>query len=206
MRQSSPYTFKEEVANSVTHGVGILISIVALSIMVLFSSTYGNIIHVVSSAIFGSTMVLLYTASTLYHTFQKPRIKHIFKIIDHSCIYALIAGTYTPFVLVTLRGILGWSIFAVVWFLTAVGIIFKIFFINRFKMISTIAYILMGWIIVVAIKPLLEALPENAIAWLVTGGIIYTIGTIFYAWKKSLLTTQSGTYLFCWELFVISAR
>lgn len=184
MNDKAPYSFLEEVFNSVTHGVGILVSIAALVLMVIFSYRYGSALHIVSAAVFGTTLVLLYTASTLYHSFQKPRLKRVFKIMDHSCIYALIAGTYTPFVLVTLRGALGWTIFGIVWSLTVLGILFKVFFINRFKIISTLAYVFMGWIIVVALKPLVHALPGSAIAWIVAGGVIYTLGTIFYSWKK----------------------
>lgn len=184
MEKTSQYSLIEEVFNSITHGVGIIISIAALIIMVFFSSRYGNATHIVSSAIFGLALLLLYTASTLYHSFQKPKIKHTFKIIDHSCIYILIAGTYTPFMLVTLRGTLGWAIFSIVWSLTVFGILFKVFFINRFKIISTIAYILMGWLIIFAINPLYQSLPGSAIVWLVSGGLIYTLGTIFYAWDK----------------------
>lgn len=184
LEKAEKVTVIEEVFNSITHGIGILISLAGLVIMVVFSSLYGNAMHVVSSAVFGTTLVLLYTASTLYHSSRNLELKHILRIIDHSCIYALIAGTYTPFALVTLNGALGWTIFAVVWSLTISGIIFKVFFINRFKIISTLAYILMGWIIIFAIKPLLHALPENAIAWIVSGGIVYTMGTIFYMWNK----------------------
>ncbi|PKN52192.1 MAG: hemolysin D [Deltaproteobacteria bacterium HGW-Deltaproteobacteria-13] len=184
MEKISPYSLKEEIFNSIIHGVGIIISIAALITMVFFSSRYGNTAHIISSTIFGLALVLLYTASTLYHSFQKPKIKHTFKIIDHSCIYILIAGTYTPFMLVTLRGTLGWTIFSIVWSLTLLGILFKVFFINRFQIISTIAYILMGWLIIFALSPLYHALPETAIFWLVAGGIIYTLGTIFYAWDK----------------------
>jgi hemolysin III len=182
MEKTVQYT--EEVFNSITHGIGILISLAGLVVMVIFSGLYGNTLHIVSSAIFGAALVMLYTASTLYHSCQKPNLKHIFKILDHSCIYILIAGTYTPFALITLHGALGWTIFAVVWSLTILGIIFKVFCINRFNIISTLAYILMGWIIIIAIKPLIQALPGNAIAWLVSGGIIYTMGTIFYLWNK----------------------
>lgn len=184
MNDKAPYSFLEEVFNSVTHGIGILVSIAALVLMVFFSYRHGSTLHIVSTAVFGTTLVLLYTASTLYHSFQKPRLKRVFKIMDHSCIYALIAGTYTPFVLVTLRGALGWTIFGIVWSLTVLGILFKVFFINRFKIISTLAYVFMGWIIVVAVKPLVQALPGSAIAWIVAGGVIYTLGTIFYSWKK----------------------
>lgn len=182
--KTAKITFIEEIFNSITHGIGIPISFAGLMVLLVFSSRYGNTMHIVSSAIFGTTLVLLYTASTLYHSFRNPKLKRILKIIDHSCIYALIAGTYTPFVLITLHGALGWTIFAVVWSLTILGIIFKVFFINRFKTISTLAYILMGWIIIFAIEPLIQALPGNAIAWIVSGGVVYTMGTIFYMWKK----------------------
>ncbi|HUN54922.1 MAG TPA: hemolysin III family protein [Smithella sp.] len=184
MKETAKYSFIEEIFNSITHGVGIVISIAALTVMIVFSSLYGSAIHIVSSIIFGVALILLYTASTLYHSFQKPRIKHTFKIMDHSCIYVLIAGTYTPFLLVTLRGILGWSMFGLIWALTAIGVLFKIFFVHRFAIFSTIAYIVMGWLIIFAIKPLMHALPGGGLTLLVCGGLAYTLGTIFYAWEK----------------------
>ncbi|MGD0279721.1 MAG: hemolysin III family protein [Smithella sp.] len=184
MEKASEYSFIEEIFNSITHGFGIILSIFALVIMIFFSSRYGSAMHIVSSIIFGASLVLLYTASTLYHSFQKPEIKHTFKILDHSCIYILIAGTYTPFMLVTLHGTLGWTIFSVVWSLTILGILFKIFFVHRFQIISTIAYIVMGWLIIFAIKPLTRLLPENGLILLICGGLAYTLGTVFYSWKK----------------------
>jgi hemolysin III len=190
--------FLEEIFNSITHGAGVLLSIAALVLLIVFSSIYGNISHVISCTIFGVTLVLLYTASTLYHSFKKPKIKGILKIIDHSCIYALIAGTYTPFMLVAVRGVLGWSIFALVWLLTIAGIIFKVFFIHRFKIISTIAYLFMGWIIIFAIKPLFDSLQTGGIIWLIAGGLAYTLGTIFYAWKKLPYNHA------IWHLFVLT--
>ena len=156
--RTAPYSFCEELFNSITHGAGILLSIAALVLLIVFSSIYGNASHVVSCTIFGVTLILLYSASTLYHSVQKPQVKSVFKILDHSCIYLLIAGTYTPFLLVTLRGVLGWTMFAVIWFLALAGVLFKVFFVNRFKIISTIAYVLMGWIIIFAIKPLIDSL------------------------------------------------
>ena len=191
------YTPLEEIFNSLTHGIGILISLAGMVLMIVFASRYGNANHIVSSAIFGLTLVMLYTASTLYHSFRKPMLKHVFKICDHSCIYLLIAGTYTPFLMVTLKGMLGWSLFAVVWTLIAAGILFKIFFVYRFNILSTIAYILMGWIIIFAVKPLLHSLPEGGIAFLVAGGLAYTLGTIFYAWKKLPFNHA------IWHLFVL---
>jgi hemolysin III len=178
------YGFLEEIFNSITHGVGALISIIGLILLILFSSFYGQTSHVVSCTIFGIALVMLYTASTLYHSCRQQNIKHVFKILDHSCIYVLIAGTYTPFMLIIVRGVLGWTIFVIVWSLTILGIVFKAFFVNRFKIVSTVAYILMGWLIIFAIKPMFNGLPGQGIIWLIAGGLAYSLGTIFYGWKK----------------------
>ncbi|HDQ05062.1 MAG TPA: hemolysin III family protein [Deltaproteobacteria bacterium] len=174
----------EEIFNSITHGTGALMSLAGLVLLIVFASLYGEARHIVSCTIFGVSLVLLYTASTLYHSFRKPRVKFVFKIIDHSCIYILIAGTYTPFMLVAVRGVLGWTIFGIVWGMTVLGILFKSFFIHRFKIFSTLTYIAMGWIAIFAIKPIFQNLSEGAIFWLIAGGLAYTVGTIFYAWKK----------------------
>jgi hemolysin III len=192
------YSPWEELFNSITHGIGALVSIAGLILLVVYSSIYGNLSHIISCTIFGLTLVLLYTASTLYHSFQKPNLKHVFKILDHSCIYILIAGTYTPFMLITIRGALGWVIFALVWSFTVIGILFKVFFVHRFKIISTIAYILMGWIIIFAIKPLFDALPGGGLVLLISGGLAYTLGTIFYAWKRLPFNHA------IWHLFVLT--
>ena len=196
-QEITPYGFWEELFNSITHGMGLLLSIAALVLLIVFSSIYGDAAHVVSCTIFGVTLILLYSASTLYHSFQKPRIKRIFKIMDHSCIYLLIAGTYTPFLLVTLSGVLGWTMFAVIWSLALLGVMFKVFFVHRFKIISTLAYVLMGWLIILAIKPLVDALSSGGIVWLVAGGLAYTLGVIFYAWKKLPFSHA------IWHLFVL---
>lgn len=174
----------EEIFNSITHGTGALMSLAGLVLLIVFASLYGEARHIVSCTIFGVSLVLLYTASTLYHSFRKPRVKFVFRIVDHSCIYILIAGTYTPFMLVAVRGVLGWTIFGIVWGMTVLGILFKSFFIHRFKILSTLAYIAMGWIAIFAIKPIFQSLSEGAIFWLIAGGFAYTVGTIFYAWKK----------------------
>ena len=187
----------EEIVNSLTHGLGILLSVAALTLLTVFAALYGSAVHIVSCVIFGASLVLLYTASTLYHSFRSQKLKYIFKIIDHSCIYILIAGTYTPFLLVSLTGRLGWSLFGVIWFLALAGITLKIFFVHRFKMASTLAYILMGWIILLAIKPLSESLSAGGIVWLVAGGLAYTLGVVFYAWKR--LPFSHGI----WHIFVI---
>jgi hemolysin III len=196
--ETTQYSISEEILNSITHGAGLLVSIAGLVFLIVLSSMYGQASHIAGCTVFGVSLVLLYLASTLYHSFSKPNVKRIFKILDHSCIYVLIAGTYTPFMIVMVRGVLGWSIFAIVWFLTVAGIIFKAFFINRFKILSTIAYILMGWIIIFAIKPLLQSLPEGGIVWLISGGLAYTVGTIFYMWKKLPFNHA------IWHLFVLA--
>lgn len=191
------YSKGEEIANSVTHGVGVLVSIAGLVLLIVFSALYGNAWHVVSSSIYGSSMLLLYLASTLYHSLQGARAKSFFRILDHSSIFILIAGTYTPFTLVSLNGPWGWSIFGVIWGLAVLGIIFKFFFINRFGILSTVIYVLMGWMIVIAIKPVLEAVPYGGLVLLLSGGLCYTAGLVFYAWKK-LKYAHS-----IWHLFVI---
>jgi hemolysin III len=188
----------EELFNSITHGIGALVSLSGMVLLIVFSSLYGNLNHIISCTIFGITLVLLYTASTLYHSFQNQNIKRVFKIFDHSCIYVLIAGTYTPFLLVTIRGVVGWSMLALIWSLTAIGIIFKVFFVHRFNIISTIAYILMGWLVIFAIKPLFQSLPGGGLALLIVGGLAYTLGTIFYAWEKLPFNHA------IWHLFVFS--
>lgn len=196
--RETPYSFIEELFNSITHGAGMVLSLAALVLLIVFSSLYGSAGHIVSCTIFGVTLLLLYTASTLYHSVQKPQVKRVFKIFDHSCIYLLIAGTYTPFLLVTLRGALGWTMFGIIWFLAASGVVLKVLFIHRFRIISTIAYVMMGWIIIFAIKPLADSLPSGGLAWLIAGGIAYTLGAVFYAWKK--LPFHHAI----WHLFVLA--
>ena len=189
----------QEIANSITHGVGIILSVVGLVVLVVLASLHGTVWHVVSFSIYGTSLVLLYTSSTLYHSFQSPRVKRVFHIIDHSSIYLLIAGSYTPFVLVNLRGGWGWSLFGIVWGIALAGIVVKTFFTGRFKIASTILYLLMGWMIVVAIKPLAHAMPMGGIAWLLAGGLAYTAGAVFYLWKN--LPYHHAI----WHLFVLAA-
>jgi hemolysin III len=183
-RHAVRQAFHEEVANSITHGVGLAFSVIGLGVLVALACLYGSALHIASCSVYGATMVMLYTASTLYHSFRSPRIKHIFKIIDHCSIYLLIAGTYTPFTLVMLRGGWGWSLFGIIWMLSFVGIVFKLFFVNKFQILSTIVYVLMGWLAVVAIKPMVQMIPLNCILWLVAGGLFYTIGVLFFAWHR----------------------
>ena len=182
--ENRAYKSREETANVLTHLVGVFFGVAVLSLLVSLASIYGDVWRVVSFSIYGLSLVLLYSFSTLYHFFHAARLKHIFRILDHVSIYLLIAGTYTPFTLVNLRGVLGWSLFGVVWGLAAVGISFKIFMTGRWRAISVVAYILMGWIVVIAFKPLLDAITFHGIMWLVAGGCAYTIGVAFYLLKN----------------------
>ena len=174
----------EELVNSLTHGTGALLSAAGLGVLVVLACLNGTALHIVSCSIYGATLVLLYTASTLYHSVRSPRLKQAFRVVDRSCIYLLIAGTYTPFTLVTLRGGWGWTMFSLVWVLAAAGIVFQLLFVNRFKILSAVAYLLMGWLAVFAIKPLVEALPAGGFAWLLAGGIVYTLGALVYLFRK----------------------
>jgi len=178
------YTRGEETANQLTHALGIVFGVAGLVLLVVFSLRNGDAWHVVSTAIFGAMLVLLYTASTLYHSFKAERTKHLLQKFDHAAIFLLIAGTYTPFVLVTLRGPWGWSLFGVVWGLAILGVVLKFWFAGRFRMVSTLIYLVMGWLVMIAIKPLLAALPAGGMKLLVAGGLCYTGGAVFYLWKR----------------------
>ena len=175
----------EERANSITHGFGLLLSVAGLLILVASAGIYGDIRRVACFSIYGGTLIILYAASTLYHAFPLGRTKDIFRIIDHSAIYILIAGSYTPFALISLRGAWGWALFGVIWALALSGIVFTIFFdINRSIVLSTIIYLIMGWLAVIAIKPILNNIPFNGIVLLIAGGALYTSGVIFHFFNK----------------------
>lgn len=178
------YTRREELAHSLTHGLGIVASLLGLVCLVVFAVRSGTGWHVVSVTIFGVALVLLYTSSTLYHSFQHVPTKQVLQKFDHAAIFLLIAGTYTPFLLVTLRGPWGWSLFGVVWGLALTGIALKFWFAGRFRLVSTLIYIGMGWLVMIALKPLRAALPGAGLELLLAGGLCYTGGTIFYLWKR----------------------
>ncbi len=178
------YTMGEEVAHAITHGLGAVLSIIGLTVLVARASLYGDAWHLVAVSIFGSTLVMMYTASTLYHSIPLPRAKHILRVIDHSLIYFLIAGTYTPFTLVTLRGPWGWSLFGVTWGLAIAGVAFKIFATGRFEKLSLAIYLGMGWCAIAAIEPLLDNLEPGGLALMLAGGITYSGGVAFYVWKR----------------------
>lgn len=177
-------TMREERANAVSHGIGVLLSIVAVKLLIDQAKLNGDAWQTVSFSIYGGTLILLYTCSTLLHSFPNKRLTDLFELMDHAAIYLLIAGSYTPYLLVTLRGTLGWTLFGIIWGLALIGIVLKFLYIKRFMLLSTICYIVMGWLIVFAFKPLYENLPYGGIAWLVIGGFLYTFGSIFYVWRK----------------------
>lgn len=179
-----PRLSAEELANSLTHGVGLTLSIAGFVVLVVLAAMRGSAWRIVSCAVYGSTLIFLYTASTLYHSIHSRRLKRILKVCDHSSIYLLIAGTYTPFLLVNMRGGWGWSLFAVIWGLAMAGILFKVWFVEHFSVLSTAVYLLMGWLALLAIKPMLLAVPLSGLLWLLAGGVLYTVGVVFYAWKN----------------------
>lgn len=180
---SAPRLSSEELANSLTHGVGLALSIAGFLVLVVLAAMRGSAWRIVSCAVYGSTLICLYTASTLYHSIHSGRLKRVLKVCDHSAIYLLIAGTYTPFLLVNLRGGWGWSLFAVIWGLAMAGILFKVWFVEHFSVLSTAVYLLMGWLALLAIKPMLISVPHSGLLWLLAGGVLYTVGLVFYASK-----------------------
>ena len=183
--QPSKYTLGEEIAHAVTHGIGALLAIAGLAVLMVAAATRGEgAWQTVPCAIYGAAMVLMFTTSTLYHSFPWPRVKRVFRVLDHEMIFLMIAGSYTPFVLITLRGALGWTLFGVVWGIAAAGLVFQGFFTGRFKGASTALYVVMGWIIAFALKPLLEQMPPAGIRWLVAGGLCYTLGAVVYLFKR----------------------
>jgi hemolysin III len=178
------YDPKEEKLNVISHAFGLVLSVIALVLLVVFASLEGSTWHIVSFSIYGASLIVLYAASTFYHNSKTPKSRYRLNIFDHASIYILIAGTYTPFTLVVLSGWVGWTIFGISWGLALTGVILKLFFIGKYDKISTIAYVLMGWLIVFAIKPLVQNLPIEGLLWLLGGGISYTVGAILYSIKK----------------------
>lgn len=192
------FTKKEETAHSITHGFGALLSIAALVVAIVLASFTKDPWVIVSVTIYGTTMLLMYLSSTIVHTLPEGKVKDIFQIIDHAAIYLFIAGTYTPLLLISLRSSLGWTIFGIVWGIALAGIIFKIFFVKKFLIMSTVFYVLMGWMIVLVWEPMLAALPHQTILYLVIGGLLYTVGAVFYVWRKI------PYHHAVWHLFVLA--
>lgn len=203
------YTLGEEIFNAVSHGAGGLLSIFGSVILIVLCVLNSDAWSVISSCVFGASLIILYTMSTLYHSITNEKAKKFFRIMDHNTIFFLIAGTYTPFTLVTLRGKLGWILFGIVWVSAIIGIILNSINLEKFRKPSVICYILMGWVIIIAIKPMLEELPKLSLVFLLLGGVFYTIGVIFYSLKKIKwfhsvwhLFTVAGSVLHYFSVFI----
>lgn len=192
-----PVPVADEIANAVTHALGVALALVALAVLVTLASTRGDARQIVSYSVYGVTLVLLYATSTVYHSVRLPRSKRILRTLDHSAIYLLIAGTYTPFTLISLRGAWGWSLFGIVWALAATGVVFKIFFTGRFPKTSVVIYLAMGWMAMVAARPLFASLPRNGLILLFAGGLSYTLGVLFFAFDHKRFHHA------IWHLFVL---
>lgn len=190
---------REEIANTISHALGIPISIAVIALLVVFSALYGNVWHIVSFSIFGSSMLFLYVASTIFHGISNPRIKYTLNKLDHSAIYILIAGSYTPMALTTLRGPIGWTLFGIIWALAIGGIVYKIWFYNpKYRKVSTWLYVAMGWLLIIVIGPVIEKLPSLSLWLLFAGGVSYTVGALFYLKKGIKL------FHFIFHLFVLA--
>ena len=198
--QNKPFSsesLSERLFNTITHGIGSVLSIVALVLMVVYASYNSDAWSIVGVSIFGSTLILLYMSSTLYHAFSNGRVKQIFKTLDQSFIYLLIAGTYTPVLLITLRTTLGWTVFGLVWAMAIGGITHRIFFSDKLKTLSVVSYITMGWLSLIVFKSLLNVAPVELVVWLLIGGTFYTGGLIFYKWERLPFNHA------IWHLFVL---
>ncbi|MCX5843997.1 MAG: hemolysin III family protein [Deltaproteobacteria bacterium] len=197
MKIHSQYTPTEEIFHGITHGIGASLSIAGLVILVVLAAQMGDVWRIVSFSIYGGSLTILYLASTLYHSFQDERLKQFFRHFDHLSIFLLIAGTYTPVTLISLRGAWGWTLFALIWGFAVSGIVYELLFLGRYKWITMSIYLGMGWLAVVAIKPMLTMVPRGLFWWLLAGGLCYTGGVFFYARKKMRY------HHVLWHLFVL---
>jgi hemolysin III len=177
------YSLGEEIANSITHGLGMLLSCGGLAVLVVFASLYATVWHIVSVSIFGVTMIMLFMSSTFYHALTKTRHKKLFRIFDHASIFLLIAGTYTPLML-TIRGGVGWSVFGIIWGLAVAGVVMKVFWLDRFAKTSVILFLCMGWFCLFTFKKMFPMMPTSSIVLLISGGVTYSIGVIFFLWNR----------------------
>lgn len=197
MHEIESHDWREEIWNALTHGVGVLLSLVGSAVLITLAALWGDGWQLAGAIVFSVSLVLLYTASTLYHSIPHLVTKARMKVFDHCAIFVLIAGTYTPFTLVSLRGGWGWGLFAAIWLLAVAGIVFKLYYTGRFKRASTLFYLAMGWLVVVAAGPLAESVSHWTLAWLLLGGLSYTVGTVFYLNQR--LPYAHGI----WHLFVL---
>ncbi|OZS78614.1 hemolysin D [Tetzosporium hominis] len=199
MDTTHTFTKREELINALIHGLGALLSVAALVVLIVAGAQTGNAWHVVSFAVFGTSMLILYTSSTLVHSFPEGKAKDWFEWLDHSSIYWFIAGTYTPFLFLAVEGALAWVLFGIVWALAIGGTLFKLYFVKRFVKLSTFLYVVMGWLIVFAWNPLTAAMTQEGLWLLIAGGILYTVGAIFYVWRGFLYHHA------VWHVFVLAA-
>jgi hemolysin III len=191
------YSLGGEIANSITHGIEALLSVAGTAPLIVIASVQGGVARIISAVIYGLSLFLLYISSMLYHAIKHKTAKHVFEILDHSAIYVLIAGSYTPFLLLSIRETLGRVFLIIVWLLTAFGIIFKVFFVRKFVLLSTVFYILMGWMVVLIFKPMTTCIDSDVVLALISGGIMYTFGTVFYVWRKFKF------HHMIWHIFVL---
>ncbi|MDP3912717.1 MAG: hemolysin III family protein [Bacteroidota bacterium] len=191
-------TSKEEIVNGITHGIGALLSVVALVVLIMVAGNHGDALHLVSFSIYGVTLILLYLSSTLYHSFSGPRIKNLFARFDHVSIFLLIAGTYTPILLTSIGGVWGWTLFGVIWGLALVGAVIRSIYLHRFRKLMVAVYLLMGWMFIIAGKQVYLSLPSISLTFLILGGVAYSVGVIFYMWRR--LPYSHGI----WHLFVLA--
>ncbi len=191
------YTLGEEIFNSVSHGVGVALACVGFGILIVLSALYGDAWAVSSSIVYSFSLFALYLASTLYHACPNRRVKGVLQVLDHCSIFLLIAGTYTPYTLITLRGALGWTLFAVVWGAAIVGVVLNAIDVQKYSRVSMVCYVAMGWVVVLAIRPLMASLAWNGLALLALGGVFYTVGIVFYVIRRSYMHS-------IWHLFVLA--
>lgn len=187
----------EELANTITHGIGLVFSVAGLAVLLALSISKGSRIHCIAFGIYGATLILVYAASTLYHSIQKAHIKHIFRAADQVAIYLVIAGTYTPFMLINLRGFWGWTLLISVWTLSLFGIFFKVIFLEKYNGVSYALYVIIAWLAIIAIKPIMATVPIGGLEWIFGGGASYMIGLIFFAVNKIPFNHT------IWHLFVM---
>jgi hemolysin III len=197
MKFHSQYTLTEEIFHGITHGIGAALAVAGLVVLVVLAAQRGDAWRIVSFSIYGGSLTLLYLASTLYHSFQDERLKRFFRHFDHLSIFLLIAGTYTPVTLISLRGTWGWMLFGLIWGFAVCGIIYELLFLGRYKWITVTIYLGMGWLAIVAIKPMLAMVPRGLFWWLLAGGLCYTVGVLFYVRKKMRF------HHVLWHLFVL---
>lgn len=194
-----PNSRESELANAITHAIGVALGLAGLAVLVVIASLHRSPRQIVSYSIYGATLVLLYAASTAYHGISLPRAKRLLRTLDHAAIYLLIAGTYTPFALISLRGAWGWSLLGLIWALAAIGIVFKIFFTGRFPRTSTVVYLAMGWLALVAVRQLFANLPTAGLVLLFAGGLCYSVGVLFFAFDTKMRFNHA-----VWHLFVLA--